>query len=500
MAIKKFSKYIQEGTGTSAASNFVAPKDDDQEVKGYKPRSKGEEDFANAHTVTKHDYPVDVEAQFTGGNTQKPRQPNNGEKTTTQGSSTVNQPKGGGDSKRTADRKQGDMKPVNPIKESLKRIPMVEVEMECPPATKDLKLNTKNRDASIKAEHIKYGPLNVDSPGDYWEKIAEYWDTTLEAAKKSKCSNCVAFDISPRMKECMPGETSDEDGILGYCWMHHFKCHSARSCRTWAKGGPIKDDKKSYDWQQRAFGKKGSAELEEKVSPKEFSKLKGVYKDKVSGAVIEFDSVGFVVEPKSGSNITFEWKNMNPLDESVELDEAKSKEQQIADLEKMLGRISGNTSSVKMKKVALQRKIDKLKSEELDELKAYDKNADFRLLNRLSQKQKSGNLTPAEKQQMANAKARLRNHGITEDVELFEGKVMDALEDIVKKKQAKSVKFANGKSVKIDMTSANAMLNLRKKLTDQNKKKMEDQIEKSPENFMRLMDLAFSSFGAKDAE
>jgi hypothetical protein len=53
--------------------------------------------------------------------------------------------------------------------------------------------------------------------------------------------------------------------------------------------------------------------------------------------------------------------------EDVELDEAKSKEQQIADLEKMLGRISGNTASVRMKKFALQRKIDKLKNEELEE-------------------------------------------------------------------------------------------------------------------------------------
>ena len=59
----------------------------------------------------------------------------------------------------------------------------------CPPATQDLELNTKNRDASIKAEHIQYGPLNVDEPGDYWKDIAEYWNTTEEAAKKSKCSN-----------------------------------------------------------------------------------------------------------------------------------------------------------------------------------------------------------------------------------------------------------------------------------------------------------------------
>ena len=62
----------------------------------------------------------------------------------------------------------------------------------CPPATQDLKLNTKNRDASIKAEHIQYGPLNVDEPGDYWKDIAKYWNTTEAAAKKSLCSNCNA--------------------------------------------------------------------------------------------------------------------------------------------------------------------------------------------------------------------------------------------------------------------------------------------------------------------
>ena len=198
MAIKKFSKFINEGTGTSVAANFVAPKDSDEEVTKYKPRSKGEEDFANAHKVEVHDYPVDVEGQFKG-TVSGARQPNNGEKVTQQGSSTVNQPNGGGDSKRPADKKQGDMKVVNPVKEE------------------------------------------------------------------------------------------------------------------------------------------------------------------------------------------------------VELEEA----------------------------------------------------------------------------------------------ELFEGKVMDALKDIVDNKSAKSVKFANGKSIKIDMTSANAMLNLHKKLNDQNKKKMEDKIEQSPEMFMKLMDVAF---------
>ena len=128
-----------------------------------------------------------------------------------------------------------------------------EEKMECPPATKDVALNTKNRNAT--RDNHMYGPLNVKEPGDYWEKLADRWDTTVEAAKKSKCGNCVAFDISPRMEECMPGSVSDESGRLGYCWMHHFKCHSARSCDTWATGGPIREDKKSYEWQKKAFGK-----------------------------------------------------------------------------------------------------------------------------------------------------------------------------------------------------------------------------------------------------
>jgi len=122
----------------------------------------------------------------------------------------------------------------------------------CPPATQDLELNTKNRDAAVKAEHIQYGPLNL-SDKDYWVRYAERWNTTPAVAKKSNCSNCIAFDISPRMKDCMPGKTSDKDGELGYCWMHHFKCHSARSCYTWAKGGPISKDKVSHEWQERAF-------------------------------------------------------------------------------------------------------------------------------------------------------------------------------------------------------------------------------------------------------
>tara|TARA_B100001094_G_scaffold331694_1_gene400939 strand:- start:9139 stop:9561 length:423 start_codon:yes stop_codon:yes gene_type:complete len=118
----------------------------------------------------------------------------------------------------------------------------------CPPATQDLELNTKNRNAAIKAEHIQYGPMNL-SDKQYWIKAAKHWNTTPDVAIKSKCSNCAAFDVSPRMKECMPGSIQ-EDGQLGYCWMHKFKCHSARTCYTWAAGGPISKDNISADWQK----------------------------------------------------------------------------------------------------------------------------------------------------------------------------------------------------------------------------------------------------------
>ena len=139
------------------------------------------------------------------------------------------------------------------INEELKRI-IEQKEAECPAATQSLEINTKNRNSAIKADYIQYGPLNL-ADTEYWERAAEHWNTTVDVAKASRCSNCVAFDISPRMLECLPGPVSqpieDAEGYLGYCWMHSFKCHSARSCFTWAAGGPIDEDKVSYDWQER---------------------------------------------------------------------------------------------------------------------------------------------------------------------------------------------------------------------------------------------------------
>ena len=278
MAIKKFSAYIAE----APAVDYVAPKDDDAEVKGYKPRSKGEEDFANQHMVQKNDYYA-VPGQdhvFNGSVKEVNIQPNNGEPTQKQGSSDVNQPTGGGDSKRGADKKQGDMKPVNPIKEGLE----------------------DNQDNPANRQHL--------------------------------CAKNVVHE-------------------------------------QYAEGTCIS---------------------EEHAEPVAFGHV--------------------------------EWYDV-------------------------------------MFKHGLERFVP------VAEMK----------------------VTKAEAHMHASKKPKARK--MDEEVELVEGKVMDALQKIVKDKSAGKVKFENGKTLKVDMTTANAMLNLHKKINDKNKAKMADQIEKSPEVFMKLMDLAF---------
>lgn len=126
----------------------------------------------------------------------------------------------------------------------------------CPAATEDIRLNTVNRNAAIKDDLVMYGPMNL-SDDNYWEELAELWGTTAKVAKKSRCGNCGAFDISPQMQDCMPGEirvSEDKNerlNTLGYCWMYDFKCFSARTCRTWVAGGPITDDKTSSSWHRK---------------------------------------------------------------------------------------------------------------------------------------------------------------------------------------------------------------------------------------------------------
>lgn len=137
----------------------------------------------------------------------------------------------------------------------------------CPAATQDVLLNTKNRNSAIKNPIIGYGPANPTvENAEFWNDFAASFKpegsepsaSDIEAAKGMLCANCVAFDVSPRMLDCLP-PTDDYDALalrsnatLGYCWMHHFKCASTRTCRTWAAQGPITSDETSYEWQRKA--------------------------------------------------------------------------------------------------------------------------------------------------------------------------------------------------------------------------------------------------------
>lgn len=120
----------------------------------------------------------------------------------------------------------------------------------CPPATQDIRINLVNRMTAI--EVADYGPLNPNEDSfEYWEELADEWDTTIEEAKKSTCGNCAAFDVTTKIKECiaegLDPEADDpydviDAGELGYCRAFKFKCAAARTCEAWIAGGPITDD------------------------------------------------------------------------------------------------------------------------------------------------------------------------------------------------------------------------------------------------------------------
>lgn len=124
--------------------------------------------------------------------------------------------------------------------------------LPCPPATQDVALNLRNRANCIKV--AKYGPAN---PGlentDFWKQKAAMWGIKVPEAKTMRCGNCAAFNVSPRMRECIARGVGRDGvdpydfiaaGVLGYCEMFKFKCAAARTCDAWVAGGPIVQERK----------------------------------------------------------------------------------------------------------------------------------------------------------------------------------------------------------------------------------------------------------------
>jgi hypothetical protein len=81
-----------------------------------------------------------------------------------------------------------------------------------------------------------------------------------------------------------------------------------------------------------------------------------------------------------------------------------------------------------------------------------------------------------------------------EEVESLEEakQVMDHIHDIVREKQAKRVKFANGKSTMIDGYTASAIKQVHDAVSDENKAKIRHMVHQSPEHLGKVASFAFS--------
>lgn len=110
--MKKFKELVEE-----IAADQKPPKGQKKPDKYLKPVSKGEQDFVDQHSVDKKDYPVPSDDQFTGNRKGAKRTDDEeGGKVKVAGEKkplkTYKSMTGGGSSKRSADKSQGDMKPV----------------------------------------------------------------------------------------------------------------------------------------------------------------------------------------------------------------------------------------------------------------------------------------------------------------------------------------------------------------------------------------------------
>jgi hypothetical protein len=149
---------------------------------------------------------------------------------------------------------------------ALKKVGLA-VELDCPPATQDPKVNRAHKEAAAKdyhygpepfsriaattIGHVKGLPLLVPEGHDlYWERKANRREVSRIRARKEVCGNCKAFNITPKMVAC--GGASEQPILVpcskggpprlttpvGYCEAHRFKCSALRTCDSWSEGGP----------------------------------------------------------------------------------------------------------------------------------------------------------------------------------------------------------------------------------------------------------------------
>ena len=113
-------------------------------------------------------------------------------------------------------------------------------------AIKDIALNTKNRNLTIK--EYSYGPMDPNDEKNnvsFWNDKADMWNTTVEAAKEARCGNCAVFNQSKKVLKMIEdaigpnGEKIQKEANLGFCELFEFKCAAARTCDAWIMNGPL---------------------------------------------------------------------------------------------------------------------------------------------------------------------------------------------------------------------------------------------------------------------
>jgi hypothetical protein len=112
--MKSFKDLMESG---QPAADFVAPADDDKEATTLKARSKGEQDFVDAHVTAKADHPVAQDNQFTSSgkqDTSKETHPNSEAPKKIDFSTFMKRAQDTQTPARRGDKRQGDLKPVTP--------------------------------------------------------------------------------------------------------------------------------------------------------------------------------------------------------------------------------------------------------------------------------------------------------------------------------------------------------------------------------------------------
>lgn len=80
---------------------------------------------------------------------------------------------------------------------------------------------------------------------------------------------------------------------------------------------------------------------------------------------------------------------------------------------------------------------------------------------------------------------------LSNEEEVIEENVLHHLKSIVDSSQAKSIKFKDGSSSKVDVQTANAILKVHGALNDDNKQKVSDMAHKSKSHFKKVADFAW---------